>query len=152
MCWTSKNEPTKLVATKDIECYKNFKLRDITFEQKSIFKFKFGKKKIIQLISLITKYLYIPYKKQQFINLKPIEVPYSLYGFEVCSFKDCDIIYYEIYAGYHSYGTIEKAKENIFFEDEIVVKCIIPKDTEYYINDDNEIVSSTIIVTDQIVY
>ena len=45
MCWTSKNEPTKLVATKDIECYKNFSLTGITFEQKSIFKIKFGKKK-----------------------------------------------------------------------------------------------------------
>ena len=44
MCWYSKNELTKLVASKDIECYKNFSLAGITFEQKSIFKFKFGKK------------------------------------------------------------------------------------------------------------
>lgn len=55
MCWYSKNELTKLVASKDIECYKNFSLAGITFEQKSIFKFKFGKKKIIQLISLFRK-------------------------------------------------------------------------------------------------
>ena len=61
-------------------------------------------------------------------------------------------IYYRIDIGYHSYSTIEKAKEDILFGNEIVIKCIIPKGAEYYINDNNEIVSSTIIVTDQIVY
>lgn len=147
MCWYSKNELTKLVASKDIECYKNFRLEDITFKQKSIFKFKFGKKKIIQLISLITKYLYIPYKEQQFIDLNPIKMFGSPYDIGYC--KNA---YYKINAGYHSYDTIEIAQKNIFYGDEVVIKCIIPKDTEYYINDYNEIVSSTIIVTDQIVY
>ena len=141
MCWYSKNELTKLVASKDIECYKNFSLAGITFEQKSIFNFKFGKKKIIQLVSLITKYLYIPYKEQPFIDLKPIKIPTFPYEFG-----------YEIHRGYHSYSTIENAQKELFGLDEIIIKCIIPKDTEYYINDYNEIVSSTIIVTDQIVY
>ena len=141
MCWFSKNEVTKLVASKDIECYKNFSLSGITFEQKSIFKFKFGKKKIIQLISLFRKYPYIPYKKQQFIDLKPIKIPTNPYKFG-----------YKIDEGYHSYSTIENAQKELFGLDEIIIKCIIPKDTEYYINDYNEIVSSTIIVTDQIVY
>ena len=63
MCWTSRNELTKLIADKNIECYKNFRLNDIIFKQKSIFKFKFGKKKIIQLISLFKEYKYTPYKK-----------------------------------------------------------------------------------------
>ena len=58
MCWTSRNELIKLIADKDIECYKNFRLDDIIFKQKSIFKFKFGKKKITQLISLFGRYLY----------------------------------------------------------------------------------------------
>ena len=147
MCWINRNELTKLVACKDIECYKNFELKDITFKQESIFKFKFGKKKIIQLISLFEKYSYIPYKKQQFIDLKPIEVSYNPYGIE-----DYEDIGYRIDAGYHSYDTIESAKEKRFFMDEVVVKCVIPKGAEYYINNDNEIVSSTIIVTDQIVY
>ena len=147
MCWTSKNELTKLIADKDIECYKIFRFEDITFKQKSIFKFKFGKKKIIQLISLFKKYKYIPYKKQQIIDLKPIETSYFPYGFE-----DYGIIGYEINVGYHSYSTIEKAKGYLFFGNEVVIKCIIPKGTEYYINNYNEIVSSTIIVTDQIVY
>ena len=147
MCWINRNELTKLVASEDRECYKNFKLTDITFKQKSIFKFKFGKKKIIQLISLFEKYLYIPYKKQQCIDLKPIVVSYNPYGVE--GFED---IGYKIDAAYHSYDTIERALKSIFFADEVVVKCIIPKGAEYYINDDNEIVSSTIIVTDQIVY
>ena len=147
MCWTTRNELTKLIADKDIECYKNFRLNDIIFKQKSIFKFKFGKKKITQLISLFKEYKYTPYKKQKIINLKPIETSYFPYGFE-----DCRIIGYKINVGYHSYNTIERAKKSIFFGDEVVIKCIIPKGTEYYINNDNEIVSSTIIVTDQRVY
>lgn len=147
MCWTSRNELNKLISDKDIECYKNFRLNDIIFKQKSIFKFKFGKKKIIQLISLFKKYKYTPYKKQQIIDLKPIELFYY-----PNNFYDNKIIDYKIYTGYHSYNAIERAKENIFYIDEVIIKCIIPKDTEYYINNDNEIVSSTIIVTDQIVY
>ena len=147
MCWISRNELTKLIADKDIECYKNFRLNDIIFKQKSIFKFKFGKKKIIQLISLFKKYKYIPYKKQQIIDLKPIEVFYSLHNW-----KCYRGLSYRIDVGYHSYSTIERAQKNIFFGDEVIIKCIIPKGTEYYINNDNEIVSSTIIVTDQIVY
>lgn len=147
MCWTSRNELTKLIADKDIECYKNFKFNGIIFKQKSIFNFKIGKKKIIQIISLFKKYKYIPYKKQQIIDLKfkPIESFYY-------SYNNYKIIGYKIDAGYHSYNTIEIARKNIFFGDEVVIKCIIPKGTEYYINNDNEIVSSTIIVTDQIVY
>ena len=147
MCWTTRNELTKLIADKDIECYKNFRLNDIIFKQKSIFNFIIGKKKILQLISLFAKHLYIPYEKQQLIDLKPIKIYDNIYNVE--NHKD---IYYRIDAGYHSYNTIEKAKEDTWFGNEIVVKCIIPKGTEYYINDDNEIVSSTIIVTDQIVY
>ena len=141
MCWTSRNGLIKLIASKDIKCYKNFRFEDITFKQKSIFNFIIGKKKIIQLISLFRKYPYIPYKKQQFIDLKPIEIPTNPYKFG-----------YKINKGYHSYSTIENAQKELFGLDEIIIKCIIPKDTEYYINDYNEIVSSTIIVTDPIVY
>lgn len=149
MCWISGNKLTKLIADKDIECYKNFRFEDITFKQKSIFNFKIGKKKIIQIISLFKKYKYIPYKKQQIIDLKfkPIELFYYPYGVENNENKG-----YKIDAGYHSYNTIEIAQKSKFFGNEVVIKCIIPKDTEYYINNDNEIVSSTIIVTDQIVY
>ena len=147
MCWTNRNGLTKLVANKDIECYKVFKVQDITFKQKSIFKFKFGKKKIIQLISLFKQHSYIPYKKQQLIDLKPIRV-YN----NVCNIENYKEIYYRIDTGYHSYSTIEKAQEDLLFGNELIIKCIIPKNTEYYINTNNEIVSSTIIVTDQIVY
>ena len=147
MCWTTRNELTKLIADKDIECYKNFRLNDIILKQKSIFKFKFGKKKIIQLISLFKEYKYKPYKKQQIIDLKPIELFYY-----PDIFNNHGIIGYKIDTGYHSYDAIERAKRSIFFGDEVVIKCIIPKNAEYYINDNNEIVSSTIIVTDQIVY
>ena len=105
------------------------------------------KKKTIQHISKFKEYKYKPYKKQKIIDLKPIKISYFPYSFE-----DYGIIGYKINAGYHSYDTIERAKRSIFFGDEVVIKCIIPKNTEYYINNYNEIVSSTIIVTDQIVY
>ena len=110
MCWTSRNELTKLIADKDIECYKNFRLNDIIFKQKSIFKFKFGKKKIIQLISLFKKYKYTPYKKQQTIDLKPRELFYYPDNFNNSGTMGC-----KIDAGYHSYNTIEIAQKNIFF-------------------------------------
>ena len=60
--------------------------------------------------------------------------------------------YYSWYIdeGYHSYGTLDKAKEERNLN-EIIVKCIIPKGSVYYINDLDEIVASNIIVTDKIV-
>ena len=80
-------------------------------------------------------FLYIPYKEQEYINLK-IENNIS------------DKI---ITFGYHSYSTIERAIDEIYNNSKYytIVECIIPKDSEYYINSCQEIVSSNIIVTDK---
>ena len=52
--------------------------------------------------------------------------------------------------GYHSYKTLNKTKtssENHYY----IVKCIIPKNSVYYLNNKNEIVSSDIIITDKVI-
>ena len=48
-------------------------------------------------------------------------------------------------------GEVGKNMYCVMHENEIIIKGIIPKDTEYYVNSEQEIVSSTIIVTDKII-
>ena len=60
--------------------------------------------------------------------------------------------YVRIEEGYHSYATLATAKFNkTSSPSSIIVECIIPKDAIYYLNEDDEIVSSNIIVTDKII-
>ena len=80
-------------------------------------------------------FLYIPYKKQEHINLK----------------IENDIICYIIEEGYHSYSTFERAQYRLGYNSNLkIIECIIPKDSEYYVNSRDEVVSSNIIVTDKI--
>lgn len=124
MCWVSKTKPIKNIAEKDIICYKVFHIQNIIFD----------KSKIQKLYSEYMNFLYIPYKKQEHINLK----------------IENDIIRYIIEEGYHSYSTFERAQYRLGYSDLKIIKCIIPKDSEYYVNSRQEIVSSNIIVTDKI--
>ena len=128
MCWTSKTIPIKNIAEKDIICYKVFYISDIILKQN----------KIQKIYSECMNFLYIPYKKQEHINLKIVN----------------DIIRYIIEEGYHSYGTLERAQYvvyNLLHKSNYnIIECIIPKDSEYYVNYYQEIVSSNIIVTDKI--
>ena len=80
------------------------------------------------------QYAYIRYKKQKYINLEIYKI-----------FQD-----YRMNLGYHSYGTLERAKIKIYDLDYKIIKCIIPKDSEYYVNSRQEIISSSIIITDKI--
>ena len=129
MCWVSKSKtmPIKNIAEKDIICYKVFHIQNIIFEQ-------FDKSKIQKLYSEYMNFLYIPYKKQEHINLKIENYIYDK----------------RITFGYHSYSTIERALYGIHNSNYTIVECIIPKDSEYYVNSRQEIVSSNIIVTDKI--
>lgn len=124
MCWVSKTIPIKNIAEKDIICYKVFHIQNIIFD----------KSKIQKLYSEYMNFLYIPYKKQEHINLK----------------IENDIIRYIIEEGYHSYSTFERAQYRLRYSDLKIIECIIPKDSEYYVNSRQEIVSSNIIVTDKI--
>ena len=127
MCWISKTIPIKNIAEKDIICYKVFHIQNIIFEQ-------FDKSKIQKLYSEYMNFLYIPYKKQEHINLKIENYIYDK----------------RITFGYHSYSTLERALYGIHNSNYTIVECIIPKNSEYYVNSRQEIVSSNIIVTDKI--
>ena len=129
MCWVSKSKtmPIKNIAEKDIIYYKVFHIQNIIFKQ-------FDKSKIQKLYSEYMNFLYIPYKKQEHINLKIENYIYDK----------------RITFGYHSYSTLERALYGIHNSNYTIVECIIPKDSEYYVNSRQEIVSSDIIVTDKI--
>ena len=58
---------------------------------------------------------------------------------------------YYIDEGYSSYETLDRAKIGLP-TGTCVIKCTIPKGAKYYINESQEVVSSNIIVTDEIVY
>lgn len=140
MCWISyKSSPVKHIANKDITCYKVFCNSDVLWNQNKI-KFLgipvWSKYNIKKLRSLYRDYLYVPYESNPEINI----------------FIEKSEYYYRWYInkGYHSYRTLDKAKEekNLY---EVIVKCIIPKGSAYYVNDRNEVVSSNIIVTDKII-
>ena len=125
MCWISKTIPIKNIAEKDIICYKVFHIQNIIID----------KWKIQKLYSEYMNFLYIPYKKQEHINLK----------------IENDIIRYIIEEGYHSYSTFERAQYRLGYNSNLkIIECIIPKDSEYYVNSRDEVVSSNIIVTDKI--
>ena len=137
MCWVIKTKPIKNIAEKDIICYKVFHFEDIFFEQFDRTKIQIDKIKIQKLYSEYMHFLYIPYKNQEHINLK----------------IENDIIRYIIEEGYHSYSTFERAQYYIGYNSNlIIIECIIPKDSEYYVNSRQEIVSSDIIVTDKILH
>ena len=53
---------------------------------------------------------------------------------------------FHISEGFHSYKTISQARKLGRFYWEHIVKCIIPKGSHYYINNDDEIVSDKIII------
>ena len=95
-----------------------------------------NKSKIKELCSLYRDYIYIPYESNPEVN---ISIGKSEY-------------YYRWYIdkGYHSYRTLDKTKVERNLH-EIIVKCIIPKGSTYYVNNFDEIVSSNIIVTDKII-
>ena len=137
MCWTSDKIPTRNIATEDIVCFKVFDKQDVVFKTRKFLGIPFGKK-IKCLVSLWKGYTYIPYKENPKVDLVCIE--------------STDILGYttwDINEGYHSYTTLcitKKHTESHYY----AVKCIIPKGSEYYINNDN-IVSSNIIVTDKVI-
>lgn len=140
MCWISyKNSPVKHIANKDITCYKTFCNSDVVWNQNKI-KFLgitvWNKYNIKKLHSLYRDYPYVPYEHNPEVTI-------------FLTKSDYDNGYY-ISKGYHSYSTLYKAKEerNLY---EVIVKCIIPKGSAYYINGRNEVVSSNIIVTDKII-
>lgn len=120
MCWISATEPKYKIAEEDIVVYKEF-LED---------SFCFVNSKLISVKSVVYDYLY----KINEIN-HPISIKHYFDGF------------YYIKRGYHSYKNCRKYSSISGLH---TIKCIIPKGSHYVINCDDKIVSSNIIVTDEI--
>ena len=138
MCWTSDTNPIPKTADKDIICYKVFDIKDIKYKRRKFLGIPLWKEGIEELYSMYKEYKYIPYAD----NPK-VTIYYRKYN-DIHSWWSID-------KGYHSYNTLSKAafvRCKIF---ELIVECTIPKGTVYYLNENNDIVSSNIIVTDKIV-
>ncbi len=111
------NNLHKYIAEKDIVCYK------IVYLQ--------GKK----IISFWFDFPYELNRKYTTQVLQPIPVPNG------------DI---RIEKGFHSYRNLYTAKRDVWFslmESLVIVKCIVPKGSEYYINN-KEMVSNQIIIVE----
>ena len=132
MCWKSDKTPIKRIATDNITCYKVFSKLDIKWRiEKTSDSLE---KKMKEVKSLYKDYIYIPYETNPKVNI-------------ICRFDNdltCD---WFINEGYHSYKYINSINKRYF----CTLECIIPKGSIYYINSDNCIVSSDIIVTDKLV-
>ena len=148
MCWITERNINEKIASKDIVCFKLFREQDIVYRTKHFLGFKLGKPKIVKLNSVIQHFEYIPYKKQKSVNLHKKYLSYPIINSTHFKIKK----YIKIEEGYHSYATLDRAKYiKTFQPSSIIVECIIPKDAIYYLNEDDEIVSSNIIVTDKII-
>lgn len=132
MCWTSSKKPIKHIVADNITCYKIFSKLDIKWRiEKTSDSLE---RKMKEVKSLYKNYVYIPYETNPKVNI-------------ICRLDNdltCD---WFINEGYHSYKYINSINKRYF----CVLECIIPKGSIYYINSDNCIVSSDIIVTDKIV-
>lgn len=138
MCWTSDTNPIPKTADKDIICYKVFDIKDIKYKRRKFLWIPLWKKGIEKLYSMYKEYEYVPYAANPKVNIR-------------CKKRNGIYSWWAIDKGYHSYNTLSKAafvRCKIF---ELIVECTIPKGTVYYLNENNEIVSSNIIVTDKIV-
>ena len=148
MCWFTEKKTNELVASEDIICYKVFRKKDIVYETNPYLVFGIGKPKIIQLKSFVQNFKYIPYVRQKSVDLHIEPCVCATVNYTCYSVKEG----VKIEAGYHSYATIARAKpEKMFLPKIAIIECIIPKGAIYYLNESNEIVSSTIIITDKIV-
>lgn len=132
MCWTSPNHPVYKVAEQDIPVYKRFDKQQMIFKNS----------KLVAVTSLERGYNYIINRLNKPIELKHIYVKSPYVGYK----------YYNIHKGYHSWLSRKDCHPYIFYTITIrVVKCIIPKGSTYAVNEFGEVVSSNIVVTDEIV-
>ena len=119
MCLLTNNTH-KYIAEKDIVCYKIVYLRDN------------------KIISYWYDFIYELNRKYTTQVLQPI---FTKKG-NICIEK-----------GFHSYRNLGIAKDYIYYDmfnllPEIIVKCIVPKGSEYYINN-KEMVSNQIIIVER---
>ena len=128
MCLFIKKDSVPLIAQKDIICYKA-----VIPTQTRRHKFLFWKYDIVKCKSVIRFHEYTCNVLNKPIYIKP--EPFNLE-------------YTAINEGYHVCLTRDKALCYLVHNNEIIVECIIPKGTKYYINPENTLaVASNIIIT-----
>lgn len=128
MCWNSQKQPDYKVVDKDIVVYKRF-LQDDMF---------YMDHKLIFVLSLVYGYRYAINQLNKPIKLRC----YNNKGF------------YNINKGYHSWLTCKPHANiyiNTFGKISKIVKCVIPKGSTYAVNDIGEVISSNIIITNEII-
>lgn len=111
------NNTRKYIAKKDIVCYKVVNLKN-----KEIYSYWYG-------------FIYELNKKYALRTLQPISLDFN---------------YIRIEEGFHSYKYMSSANKHLNaykLPEEAIVKCIVPKDSEYYTNGEH-MVSNQIIVTE----
>lgn len=132
MCLCIKKDSVPLIAQKDIICYKA-----VFPTQTKRRKFLFWKYDIVKCKSVVRLHEYTC----NILN-KPIHIKSKPFNLE----------YVVINEGYHVCLTRDKALSYIAHDNEIIVKCIIPKGTKYYVDSENTLaVASNIIITSKCV-
>lgn len=128
MCWLSKNHPIKRSAQNPIIVYKVVTYID-SLECRSLYQF--------------FKYAY-KHVYREYIGIESRVIP---------EIRECEDIHrWVICRGFHSYATMDKALQEYEEAIEIsygkiaLVECIIPKDSTFYKNEKDEIVSDRIII------
>ena len=139
--WTSDKIPVKNIATNNIICYKVFFKKDIIRKKRKFLGITYGKEIVKKIISLYENYIYFPYNTNSEVNL--IYFHSSIFNWDGTRL-------WAINKGYHSYETLNVSQRYVHGLS-CIVECIIPKDAEYYINNNGHIVSSNIIITDKII-
>jgi hypothetical protein len=122
-----------------------------------------SKEELISLFKKTNNSTITAYKILRITN-KGYETPYQNYPIELNThyynegenkftfFKDYSNML-ELHQGLHAYTSFKKAKSRCGPGNRVVVKCIIPKGSEYFINKNkHEICSDNLIITDQILY
>ena len=133
MCWIGRKD-TKQVAKRDFYVYKVGLVKDNTF------------------ISLFRKHIYRIKKSNPIIPLKPVEDNCGMVTIEASyhSYKEVAIEFYsnpnfrDIYLGDAIKGFVDDLR---LYSHLYLCTFIVPKGSEYYINNRGEIVSSNIIYT-----
>lgn len=128
MCWYSTHKPVPQVAKEDIAVYKH-----VVLIKKRPWPWSFHEG-IVGAKSDLYNFLYTPYERNETIILIP--------------YKRSDMAVWKIAKGYHSVLTPDTLID-LYLKPN--VKFIIPKGSFYYVNHHNEVVSSDIVMTSELV-
>jgi len=139
MCLTLKNPTTKLTIEEAIKLHKKVATKNIT---------------VYKVLGIVGNGYQTPYQNY------PMDLNTHYYNVGKNKFT-FDLSYYKLNVnqGLHAYTSLAKAKLKAmsgylkcWWPDRVIVKCIIPKKSVYFINEyKHEICTDNLIITDQII-